>query len=174
MVDARLEKYFDDACLILDNLGIVYGPVRNVIVNTRAKARWGRCRYNKTRDYFDIELSSELLQDCVPYKAVMDTMLHELLHCNRNRLKHTGEWKACANIVNTAYGYNIKRATNPVEKNLPIKETQSAKYVVICKNCGNINYYKRAGKVVKLLMKNPEGSCLCNICKGTSFTVNNY
>lgn len=170
MIDNRLEKYFEDACMMLDNLGIVYGPIRHVEVNNRAKSRWGRCKYSKRYGVYDIEISSMLLQEDVSYEAVMDTMIHELLHCHSDRFCHTGEWKTCANLVNAQYGYNIKRATAAEEKNIAVEKAQF-KYIITCNKCGTVSKYRRAGKVVKLLQKYPENHCVCSICKGTSFTV---
>ena len=170
MVDERLKEYFEDAKAILDNLGIEYGPVKNVTVNTRAKSRWGQCKYNGMT--FDISISSMLLQKGVSYKAVMDTVLHELLHCHEDRLCHTGEWKRCAELVNDCYDYNIKRVTSAAEKNIaPTYNTSTVKYKVICNKCGTVTKYKRMGRVIKLLMKNPEGTCRCNVCGSTSFSL---
>ena len=170
MIDTRLKGYIEDAMNMLDNLGIEYGPVRNVTVNTRAKSRWGQCRYNG--ETFDIQISSMLLQKDVSYKAVMDTVLHELLHCHEDRLCHTGEWKRCAELVNDCYDYNIKRVTSAAEKNIALTyNTSTVKYKVVCNKCGTVTNYKRMGRVVKLLKKCPNGTCRCSLCGSKSFTV---
>lgn len=171
MVDKRLRKYYDDACCILNTLGIEFGPIIDVSVNTRAKSRWGQCRYNNTTKMFSIEISSVLLEENVAYKDIMDTMLHELLHCNTKRLNHTGEWKRCANLVNLNYDYNIKRATTAAEKNIDLNKIVNYKYIITCNDCGSTNKYVRKSKIVRLLMRNPNGPCRCGICNGQSFTV---
>ena len=170
MIDTRLKGYIEDAMFMLDNLGIEYGPVKNVTVNTRAKSRWGQCKYNGMT--FDISISSMLLQKDVSYKAVMDTVLHELLHCHKDRLCHTSEWKRCAELVNDCYDYNIKRTTSAAEKNITVTNRPSViKYKVICNGCNSVSNYKRMSKVVKLLKKNPNGTCRCSLCGSKSFTV---
>lgn len=171
MIDKRLIRFFEDACDILDNLNIEYGPVGEVTVNTRAKTRWGQCRYSKFEDIYDIEICSRLLESDVSYEDVMDTMIHELLHCHKDRMCHTGEWKRCANLVNKYYGYDIQRTASSSEKNIANDRINMAKYVVTCNGCGSVSGYLKKGKVVKILMKKPNGTCKCNICGSDSFTV---
>lgn len=171
MIDKRLIRFFEDACDILDNLNIEYGPVGEVTVNTRAKTRWGQCRYSKFEDIYDIEICSRLLESDVSYEDVMDTMIHELLHCHKDRMCHTGEWKRCADLVNKYYGYDIQRTASSSEKNIANDRINMAKYVVTCNGCGSVSGYLKKGKVVKILMKKPNGTCKCAICGSDSFTV---
>lgn len=169
-IDERLVKYFKDAVEIFDALDIDFGPIDEVTVSN-AKSTWGTCRYDRVNGVFSLKISSMLLEDGVAYKDVMDTMLHELLHCHENRMCHTGEWKTYANLINKEYGYNIKRATKAAEKNIDMSNIDIPKYIVSCDGCGAVNKYRRKGKVVKALMKNPVGTCRCTICGGNSFTV---
>lgn len=171
MIDKRLIRFFEDACDILDNLNIEYGPVGEVTVNTRAKTRWGQCRYSKFEDIYDIEICSRLLESDVSYEDIMDTMIHELLHCHKDRMCHTGEWKRCADLVNKYYGYDIQRTASSSEKNIANDRINMAKYVVTCNGCGSVSGYLKKGKVVKILMKKPNGTCKCAICGSDSFTV---
>lgn len=171
MINRRLIRFFEDACDILDSLNIEYGPVGEVTVNTRAKTRWGQCRYSKFEDIYDIEICSRLLESDVSYEDVMDTMIHELLHCHKDRMCHTGEWKRCANLVNEYYGYDIQRTASSSEKNIANDRINMAKYVVTCNGCGSVSGYLKRGRVVKLLMKRPIGTCKCSICGSDSFTV---
>ena len=168
MVDERLKNYFEDACDILDSLDIEYGPIRKVTVNSRAKTRWGQCRHDLAEDYYDIEINSVLLT--ASYRALMDTLLHELLHAHEDRFCHTGEWKRCADLVNGCYMYNIKRATSAAEKNIDMNQIINYKYKITCNICGNVNMYARKSKIVKMIMRNPY-SCRCGKCDGTDFTV---
>lgn len=170
MIDNRLKMYFEDACDILDSLDIEYGPITNVRVNTRAKSRWGQCSYSKANETFSIEISSMLLD--ASYTAIMDTMIHELLHCHKNRLCHTGEWKACANLVNVVYNYNIKRCTSAAEKNIEIARPETpAKYKITCQGCGRTFSYKKKSKIIKLLMNYPTNhGCRC-CCGSTDLTL---
>lgn len=170
MIDSRVRKYYEDACDILDSLGIEYGPIKNVTVNTRVKSRWGQCSYNKVDEIFNLDISAILLKGS--YEAIMDTVIHELLHAHKDRLNHTGEWKRCAKLINVNYGYNIKRATSAAEKNIEIPtSTETYKYLIKCNNCSTETKYKRRAKIVNLLLKNPNGTCRCGVCGGNSFTV---
>lgn len=171
MIDKRLERFYEDACDILDSLDIEYGPVRSVTVNTRAKTRWGQCRHSKFEDIYDIEICSRLLAPDVSYTDVMDTVLHELLHCHKDRMCHTGEWKRCAELVNLRYGYDIQRAASSAEKNIANDRLSTAKYIVTCNGCGSVSGYLKKGKIVKILLKQPNGTCKCSICGSNSFTV---
>lgn len=172
MIDRRLKGYFEEAQNILDNLDIEYGYVSDVVVNSRAKSRWGQCSYNTITDTYKIQISAVLLEEGVSYKAIMDTMLHELLHCHKDRFCHTGEWKKCAELVNDCYDFNIKRATTAAEKNIDIRKiTTEYKYVVTCDSCGATAKYKRRAKIVQLISKQPVGSCRCGCCGGDAFSL---
>ena len=59
-----LEKLVEECKKDLDEIGIPYRTVRNWLINTRAKCRWGQCRRVST-DIFDISISHRLLQDDV-------------------------------------------------------------------------------------------------------------
>ena len=169
MVDSRVKQYFEDACDMLDSLDIKYGPITDVTVNTRVKSRWGQCTYNKVSNSFKIEISAILLKG--DYRAIMDTMLHELLHAHKNRLSHTGEWKRCAELVNDCYMYDIKRATSAAEKHIDLQTTKKYKYIVTCTGCGAVSKYVRKGKVIRLLQSELTGSCTCGVCGGKHFIL---
>lgn len=169
----------EDAKDVLDSLNIEYGNILAVVVNSRAKSRWGRCCSKGNNNYI-IEISERLLQYDVSWEAAMNTMIHELLHAHKDRMCHTGEWKRCANLVNANYPqYNIKRCTSSEEKGLKDEHhrtrKESYKYEIICNKCGQIDKYKRKSEVVKLILANPENSgCRCTLCKGTSFTIKSF
>lgn len=171
MVDKRLERFYEDACDILDSLDIEYGPIKDVTINKTAKTRWGQCCYLGVEKVYTISISSRLLQPDIDYTDIMDTMIHELLHCHKNRMCHTGEWKKCANKVNEYYGYNIKRTTSAAEKNIENERISMAKYLVTCDCCGNVSSYLKKSRVVKILLKQPKGICKCRVCGNDSFTV---
>jgi len=162
---------YEDAQTILRNCGITVGNVESVNVNTRAKRRWGCSKYKNGN--FTIEISDRLLADEVPYNSALTTMVHELLHCDVDKRSHTGEWKRCAEIVNQRYPYlNIKRTTSPEEKGIDEEPTrvrhEDFKYFIKCCDCGRVHKYKRASKVVTLVLSQP-GSCKC--CCGSNKLV---
>ncbi len=166
----NVNTLLQDAKDILDDLNIPYGTIYQVTVNSRATGRWGRCTRHPRYNNYTIEISSRLLKDDVSYEAAMDTMIHELLHAYKNRMCHTGDWKKCANIVNTNYPqYNIKRCTSAEEKGITLN-VSAYKFKITCKTCGVVSYTKRETKVVKLL-KRGSTACTCRKCNGHTFKV---
>ncbi len=130
-----------------DTLGIQYGNITQINVNTRFKKTWGQTKVinihksknNKTHYDFAIDISSRLLEDNVGDMATKNTVMHEILHTVDGCLNHGAKWKAVADKVNKAYGYNIKRCTSSSEKGLEpikIKRNYSKNYVMVCKRCG--------------------------------------
>lgn len=121
----------------LDALGIQYGKVREVTINTRAKRRWGQCK--KRNGVYLINISDRLLGEDVSKDALKHTVIHELLHTVPNCMNHKEPWKAVADKVNKAYGYNIKRCTNAEEKGLEETEEvkkERVKHLFRCTGCG--------------------------------------
>lgn len=174
----RLERAFNEAKEILDNLGISYSKcIFGPCINTRAKSRWGRCSYNRRTGLFSIEINADLLDDGVSHEALMNTVIHELLHADEKRFSdgHRGAWKMCANLVNTYYPqYNIKCATSPEEKGIAdsiSNRSYGVKYIVTCESCGYVNRYKRKSKVVTLIERKPCGACRCGVCGGSKFSL---
>lgn len=85
-----LEKLVEECKKDLDEIGIPYRTVRNWLINTRAKCRWGQCRRVST-DIFDISISHRLLQDDVLDVAAKTTIIHELLHTVDGCSGHKGK-----------------------------------------------------------------------------------
>lgn len=146
-------------------VGIPIGCIVSVKVNSRAKSRWGRCKKISYYSY-EIEISSRLLGDDVSDKATMNTVVHEVLHTCADCMNHGALWKKYANIMNRNYGYNIKRCTSCDEKGIERTPSQEEyRFVIKCEKCGHKYYYKREGKVVKLLTRYGKNSgCACGVC----------
>lgn len=117
-------------------VGIIPGKINpNVILNSRAKFRFGLCRYKKNGPYlYEIELNPRLLE--VDEVSAMNTVVHEILHSCEGCMNHGPRWKSYARIVNNKYGYNIKTCSSFDERGL---ERPKSKYVLKCKNpkCGH-------------------------------------
>lgn len=167
----NIDTMFREALDIMEELHIEVGNITDVSWNGRLKAVWGRCYYNTRTETYRIELNPVLRLPEVSWEDAMNTMIHEVLHAYTGRMKHTGEWKRCAEIVNREYPlYNITRCTSAEEKGVADKMNRYYKYIVTCDVCGTVCKYKRAGNVVKALKRNPH-SCKCTLCGGESFTV---
>lgn len=124
----------------LELIGIEYGKIKNWEVNTRAKSRWGLCTHHPDGTH-SISISSRLLEDGIADNGAKNTIIHELLHTVKGTKGHGAEWKRLAEIVNNAYGYNIKRCSSSAEKGVePItdKMPQIVKHRFVCKDCGKV------------------------------------
>lgn len=160
-LETRLVNSYCDALEKLNNIGIDCGEVTELQVNTRAKRRWGQCKYNTQTGTFFISISSKLLEEDVPDSALYDTLVHEMLHTCEGCLNHGNEWKELADKVNAVYGFNIKRTTSAEEKGLTseVYEPMPVKYLIKCPNCGHV--YKR--RKMCYPVKHPE-ECGCTHC----------
>lgn len=129
----------------LNALGILYGDVTGITINTRAKKRYGQCR--RRNGGYEINISAVLLDDRVPDVTLRTTVMHELLHTCQGCMNHGVVWKGLAEKVNQAYGYNIKRASSAEERGIAdvVKENNQPKYVFVCENCGmEIHRYRQS------------------------------
>lgn len=145
-----LQKIFKECLRECDALGIEYGAIVEVTVNTRAKQRWGQTR--RRIDGFHINISAVLLRDDVSDEAVKDTVMHEILHTVDGCLNHKYKWKAMADKVNKAYGYNIKRCTGAWEKGIDssLMEVEHHKtYIIKCEKCGVETVRHRKSNLIK-------------------------
>lgn len=99
----------------------------HVVVNSRAKMRFGRCI--KRGSVFVIELSTELTE----IWAIKQTLAHEILHTCFGCHNHGERWKRYAELMNTAYGYQIHRVNPPqaLSTKLP-----PVRYRLRCISCG--------------------------------------
>lgn len=158
----NLNTYLERGKLLLDSYGIKYGYITDISVNTRAKSRWGQCR--RTRDYlgnykYSINISNRLVQDDVSDIALMNTLVHELLHTVEGCFDHTGKWKTLADKITNTSELTIKRTDSCEEKGL---EEKPKKYAIQCTKCNHIFERDRMSDVIK----NPQKyRCSCG-CEG--------
>lgn len=136
-----LQKCYREALRMVKAVGIEPHQITSVkaVANKRA---WGTCHTqhnnvtgeNKSR----ITINSELLNEESPYKSLLTTMCHEILHaCDEcTRCGHRGKWREYANLMNKTYDMDIKQYTARAEKQVPIKYTKV--YTVKCSKCGEI------------------------------------
>ncbi len=102
-----------------------------VVVNSRAKSRFGRC-ISDGKGY-TIELSDRLKN--APEISCRQTIAHELIHTCKGCMNHGSLFKLYADRMNQAYGYHISR-TNSCEEMGVDAPGNYAKYVIICEKCG--------------------------------------
>lgn len=150
-----LKKLFIECKNELDKIGIKYGNISDISINTRSKKRWGQCIIvSNSKEWknkvFLINISDRLLQDNISDNACKETILHEILHTCKNCFNHGKEWKELCNIVNYNYPYyKIKRTSTAEEKGIIVNKEIEYKYALKCKKCGRIIYRHRMSDFVK-------------------------
>ena len=144
----NLTQYANECMKMLDALHIKYAPVKAFCVNTRATGRWGICK--KQGNAFIIEISSVLLDERNPEQALVETILHELLHTCYGCQNHGARWKSYAAKVNQAYGLNIKGRNSAEEKGIVV-ETRAKKiaHKFRCESCGAVVERQRESAFTK-------------------------
>lgn len=157
--ETRLEEAFEVATEMLDYLGIEYGEVVELVVNTRFKRTWGQCRFYRTKGTFKISISSKLLNENAPDMGLLNTVVHELLHTCKGCQNHGNLWKRYADKVNAEFNLGVKRCNSSEEKGLPNTceyNPEPVRYFLKCPACGHV--YKR--KRICYPVKHPE-KCGC-------------
>ena len=106
-----LQSYVINCMEKLDHIGIEYGNVIDVEINTRAKNRWGQCK--RIPGGYTINVNAALLDEniCPDDLGLKNTILHELLHSCNGCFNHGDKWKILAQKVYDEYGINIKRTS---------------------------------------------------------------
>lgn len=156
----NLQRTFDDCIQMMDEIGIDYGYIKSVTVNTRAKGRWGQCRsefkgwnvYGDPTYSHTINISSILLDERTPLEALQSTIIHEILHTCPGCQNHGRNWEWRAEKVKRELGYKINVAESADDKAISsevIKDYNKPKYKVRCKKCGREVGKYRMCKIIK-------------------------
>ena len=136
----------------LRNIGIpISNNIEDVVINTRAKARFGACKVRKNRlgqKKYIIEISKEIL-GCET-EDISSVLVHELLHTCKGCFNHGKKWKSYCEIVENQLGYSIERTSRYEDLGLKRPEAkEQVKYMVKCKGCGMEFPRKRMCNLVK-------------------------
>ena len=154
------EKLREECLQEVLSAGILPGNISSWTINTRAKSRWGLCK--KKGDSYEISISDSLLSDeRVSEKACKTTIIHEILHTCKDSMKHTGNWKKYAEIMNAKYGYDIKRVSSGSEKGVEDYKVKhrAVKYKYRCRRCGQIITKSRKCKFTRYYRNYGCGIC---------------
>ena len=148
----NFEELIKESMNEVSHVGIKPGNITSWTINKRAKTRWGLCKQAPDKT-FEIQIAECLLtDDRISVQACKETIIHEILHTCKGCMKHTGQWKYYAEVINQVYGYNIKRITTGTEKGVEdYKATNymNYKYVFTCGKCGATIYRKRDSRFTK-------------------------
>ena len=131
------QKYIDSLlALAIAQARAVKIPVSQEIdshvrINRRARTRFGCCIRKDGR--YTIELSAQLAEQGSA-DAILQVLVHEVLHTCYGCSNHGARWKGYAQRMNEAYGYHIRRTDNYGE--LGIEDDRPVRYYVVCMKCG--------------------------------------
>ena len=140
-VNNLLKKAMDQVA----SVGVKHGKINpEVIINTRAKKRFGQCKKVPYSEYdYEVQINAKLLE--VEESKIMNTLVHEVLHTCKGCMNHGRLWKNYANIMNNKFNYDISR-TSTYEK-IGI-ERPEVNYTIECQKCGNKFYRQNRSKIV--------------------------
>ena len=120
----------------------------SVVVNNRAKTRFGCCKKNKNG--YIIEVSQAIAKG--PETSLLLILAHEILHTCPGCQNHSKFWKVHAEAMNNAYGYKIKRTCNPEELGIKSESIYNnnkiVRYILVCKGCGQAIERTRRSRLV--------------------------
>ena len=143
-------EMYHKALEILDDLNIEYGNIVEVKLNYRAKNRFGQCRRNNVTNTYSLNFNYLIFDDNANDVAIMNTIIHEILHTCKDCMTHKNEWKRLADYVTRNTKYTITRTNSysdfGIEK--PKKEKKH-NYVFVCEGCGQVIIRERASKFTK-------------------------
>lgn len=131
----------------LNAIGIYPNKIEKIEINTRAKSRWGQCKYNTDcfgDRHYSININALLLDERTPMNSLLDTCYHELLHAVDGCMNHGSKWESLADLVSDCYSVNISRCSSADEKlgeemKVVKTETNPKKiYKAKCACCGKI------------------------------------
>ncbi len=131
------QKYIDGLlALAISQARAVRIPVAREIdphvrLNRRARTRFGCCVRRDGR--YAIELSAKLAEEGSE-DAILQVLVHEVLHTCYGCSNHGKRWKGYARRMSDSYGYHIRR-TDSYEQ-LGIEDDRPVRYYVVCAKCG--------------------------------------
>lgn len=141
----ELDKKLGEMILKLKSAGI---PLSDNIspeikINSRAKKRLGCCIFKDSVNYIEV---SAVFMDKEHSDLLEETIAHELLHTCKGCKNHGERWKYYASVLNSTYGYNIKRTVDFKDKAI----TQPpVNYIIVCQSCGIQISRAKMSKLVK-------------------------
>lgn len=81
----------------LNAIDIYPNKISKFEVNKRSMNRWGQTRLRN--GVYSININYLLLEDEAPEEALVNTLVHELLHCVDGCMNHGEKWKQLSEAV---------------------------------------------------------------------------
>jgi predicted SprT family Zn-dependent metalloprotease len=137
MLQSKLNNIYDEAVekVLAANIPLEPEKITKVSLNTRAKKRWGQCSKLPNGNY-EISINSELVNQSE--EGTLNTCIHELIHTINGCFNHGEQWKIYANIINSKYGIDVKRASTADEKGIEeVILKIDYKYILQCEKCNH-------------------------------------
>lgn len=124
-----------------------------VSINKRARARLGACRMKKDgrKKHFTIEIGSALL--ICGSREIAEVLAHEVLHTCDGCMDHGKLWKKYASIMNSTYGYNIKRGYTAENPDLKSELDKRYRYLIRCDKCGAETRRQKKSRLITDIQK---------------------
>ena len=101
-----------------------------VDINPRPKKRYGCCRLKN--GVYHIEISEFIL--ACDLEKISEVMAHEVLHTCKGCYNHGNMWKRYAAMMNSAYGYDIKRTSSNEEMGIQDANVKGKTYSGVMEN----------------------------------------
>lgn len=168
----NLDRLVQEVKNDFESLGIEYGKITKITINTRAKSRWGQCHrksvdiVNHTVIYeYDININVELLDDELDDMAAKNTIAHEFIHTIEGCFNHGKKFNEIGSML-SIFGYNIQRTTSAEEKGIVAEDRAIYKYKIVCPKCNHANLYQKRSKVIQRIETGYTGyrcSCGCGL-----------
>lgn len=133
------------------NIPISENIYPDVIINYRAKKRFGACKtiIKDNKKHFQIEIGSAL--SVCSDDILKNILIHEIIHTCEGCLNHGKLWKIYAEKANEIYGYNVKRTSTYEEIGICINDENKGKYKykIVCDKCQRVSYRVKKSSIVK-------------------------
>jgi predicted SprT family Zn-dependent metalloprotease len=162
MLQSKLNTIYNKAVEMVLAANIPLEPERitKVVLNTRAKKRWGQCR-RLPNGNCEININADLVEQSTD--GTLNTIIHELLHTLKDTKGHDSNWNRYARIINNKYGIDIKRTSSADEKGVKRNITKvEYKYILQCNHCNQKIKRQKKSKIVN----HPEWF-KCGLCGGS-------
>lgn len=184
-----LQRYADECLRDLRAIGINPPHIESFTVNTRAKSRFGQCRYENGK--YSININSDLLDEDCPVMSLRETIFHEIIHTLPKCMNHGAEFQKYAEKINSVYKTNITRASSTKEKYGEVyakkvaerikaegkkrKKSPKKMYELYCPNCDRLvasGVYARQPKWYVNPNRYSCANCRCKLTKEFAYSIN--